>query len=182
MRRLWLVRHATPLVAPGLCYGRLDVEADVADTERAASALHLILPCKGLFVSSPLRRCRQLARAIAKLRPEHAITHDRRLKEMDFGEWEGQPWAELGKPRLDAWTADFANHPPGGGETVAAFMDRVASAFDALPRGETVWITHAGVIRAASLLASGRRKITSANDWPHETTPFGSYLQLNLPE
>ena len=26
--RLWLVRHAAPLVAPGTCYGALDVPAD----------------------------------------------------------------------------------------------------------------------------------------------------------
>lgn len=182
MRRLWLVRHAAPLVAPGLCYGRLDVEADLADTERAAAALHRILPCEVPFVSSPQRRCRQLADGIASLRPGQLVAHDTRLREMDFGDWEGQLWADLGKSRIDAWTADFPNHPPGGGETVAAFMARVASAFDVLPRGDTVWITHAGVIRAVCLLAAGRRKIELATDWPHETVPFGSYLQLNLSE
>jgi hypothetical protein len=31
---LWLVRHAATLAPPGLCYGRLDVEADAGDTLR----------------------------------------------------------------------------------------------------------------------------------------------------
>ena len=182
MQRLWLVRHASPLVAPGICYGSLDVEADRAATGQAAAALHRILPGEATFFSSPLRRCRQLADAIGELRPRHAMTQDPRLAEMDFGDWEGRPWADLGKSRIDAWTDDFANHPPGGGETVAAFMKRVASAFDSLPPGDTAWITHAGVIRAACLLASGRREIVSASEWPRESTPFGSYLQLNLLE
>ncbi|MBV8617950.1 MAG: phosphoglycerate kinase, partial [Curvibacter sp.] len=32
MNRLWLVRHARQLIAPGTCYGRLDVPADPAHT------------------------------------------------------------------------------------------------------------------------------------------------------
>ena len=34
--RLWLVRHARPLVAPGICYGRLDMQADAQATADAA--------------------------------------------------------------------------------------------------------------------------------------------------
>ena len=39
MVSLWLVRHAQPLVAPGTCYGRLDVPADTHATLTAARAL-----------------------------------------------------------------------------------------------------------------------------------------------
>ena len=34
--RLWLVRHAQPVVATGTCYGALDVPADAAATQVAA--------------------------------------------------------------------------------------------------------------------------------------------------
>ena len=37
--RLWLVRHAQPLVAPGVCYGATDMPADVDATSQAAQAL-----------------------------------------------------------------------------------------------------------------------------------------------
>ena len=93
--RLWLVRHARPLVAPGICYGRLDMQADAQSTADAAQALHLALPADCLLAHSPLRRCRQLAQALQALRPGLASAMDSRLLEMDFGEWEGQPWDAL---------------------------------------------------------------------------------------
>ena len=37
--KLWLVRHAQPLVDAGVCYGRLDVAADPAATVRETAAL-----------------------------------------------------------------------------------------------------------------------------------------------
>src|SRR5690606_10781153 len=43
-RRLWLVRHAAPLVSPGTCYGALDVPADAAATQAAAVRLAAALP------------------------------------------------------------------------------------------------------------------------------------------
>ena len=42
--RLWLVRHAAPQVAPGTCYGALDVPADPAATQAAARRLAAALP------------------------------------------------------------------------------------------------------------------------------------------
>ena len=93
--RLWLVRHARPLVAPGICYGRLDMQADAQSTADAAQALHLALPADCLLAHSPLRRCRQLAQALQALRPGLASAMDSRLLEMDFGEWEGQMLEDL---------------------------------------------------------------------------------------
>lgn len=181
MRALWLVRHAAPLIAPGTCYGSLDVAADMADTESAAEALNLALPPDAALVSSPLQRCRQLATALSQRRPATPTRQDPRLAEMHFGSWEGRPWQDIGASALDAWTADFADHAPGGGETVAGFIARVAAALDEVPEGDTAWITHAGVIRAAGLVAAGLHQITSAGDWPSQTLAFGSYLRLQLP-
>lgn len=180
MRTLWLVRHATPLIETGTCYGSLDVAADPADTETAAEALTPLLPPRAVLVCSPLQRCRQLAAALVRRRPDAAVEQDSRLAEMHFGTWEGRRWSDLGAAALDAWTADFAHHAPGGGETVEDFIARVAAAVDALPGGDTVWITHAGVIRAAGLIAAGRHDNPSAGDWPRQTIAFGSCLRLPL--
>ena len=61
------------------------------------------------------------------------------------------------------------------------FMARVASAFDALPgQGDTLWITHAGVIRAVDLLAQGLRQIERADQWPLEAPKYGQWRLLNL--
>ena len=179
-RRLWLVRHALPMVAPGICYGRLDLAADPQDTARAAAALADALPPACRVSTSPLRRCLELAGALERLRPDLIATPDPRLAEMDFGTWEGRAWADLGAETLDAWTADFAGHAPGGGETVTAFMARVRSALADTAAGDTAWLTHAGVIRAASLVVRGLPDAITAADWPSAHLGFGSLTRLDL--
>lgn len=180
---LWLIRHARPLVEPGVCYGALDVPAEPQDTRRAAERLAAALPPGLALRCSPRQRCRQLAAALVALRPDLACTPDPRLAEMDFGDWEGQRWDALGAAALAAWTADFARHRPGGGESVQAFMRRVGAAWEealAAPlAGQALgWITHAGVIRAASLLASGIACPEHADQWPPDAPDYGQWRCL----
>ena len=180
--RLWLVRHARPLVAPGTCYGRLDVPADAGATAECVRQIAARLPAGLRVVTSPLQRCEQLAHALHGQRPDLVYKTDARLQEMDFGQWEGRAWEAIGRDALDAWTADFAGHAVGGdGESVAAFMARVAQAFDALPgQDDTLWITHAGVIRAAGLLAQGVRHVERAAQWPLDGPKYGQWQLLDL--
>ena len=181
-RDLWLVRHAQPLIAPGVCYGQLDVPADVDATAACARELAKILPPGINIMGSPLQRCEQLTHALIGLRPDFSCKKDPRLKEMDFGRWEGRRWDDIGAPAIDAWVADFPHHRPGGGESVGQFMQRVAAAWDE-PRepAGTLWITHAGVIRAATLLHGGQRQIASASQWPVAAPGFGCWIQLTAP-
>ena len=59
------------------------------------------------------------------------------LAEMDFGAWEGRPWAEVPEAELSAWTDDFADHAPGGtGECVRDFLSRVRGMLAALPMAD----------------------------------------------
>ena len=173
---LWLARHAQPLVAAGVCYGALDVAADAQATQVAAHKLAAAVPHGICVTSSPLQRCEQLAQALYALRPDLIPIFDPRLREMDFGHWEGQRWDAIGQPTLEAWTADFARHQPGGGESVHMFMQRVAAAWDALGAQPTLWITHAGVARACSLLAAGIRDIQQADQWPHAAPGYGEWV------
>ena len=173
---LWAVRHAQPLVAPGICYGALDVAADAQATQAAAHRLAAVLPTGISVTCSTLQRCEQLAQVLSALRPDLALQFDPRLREMDFGDWEGQRWDAIGQPALAAWTADFAQHRPGGGESVQLFMQRVAAAWDAVGTKNTLWITHAGVIRACSLLAAGIRSIDRADQWPQAAPGYGEWL------
>lgn len=64
-------------------------------------------------------------------------------------------------------------------------MTRVALAWDearaqAVNGKPPVWITHAGVIRAAMLLSRGVREIHEAVQWPADTPAFGQVCQVNL--
>nr|WP_293193082.1 histidine phosphatase family protein [Ottowia sp.] len=66
------------------------------------------------------------------------------------------------------------------GETVDELMARVGAAWDDWRAGgrDAVWVTHAGVIRAAALLARGARRIERAGDWPAEPLAFGAAVVL----
>lgn len=199
--KLWLARHAQPLIASGMCYGVTDVAADQALTLLAAEALARVLPPQTLCRVSPLQRCQQLALALQQIRPDclfNSSTYDDsatdlRLVEMDFGRFEGQPWAEISKAEVDAWTANFGNHRFGGNESANEVMQRVAQALQdsqaqlqALQQtqragqrvDDVLWITHAGVIRGATLLAQGVTQVETAEQWPREVPGFGEFTQL----
>ena len=155
----WLVRHPRPEVAKGLCYGRLDVPAQPEDMERAAQTLARRLPEGLVLRSSPRQRCLALALRLHALRPDLVLQPPEAwLAEMDMGDWEGRPWAELPEAELTAWTEDFGHYRAGGtGESVGAFLARI----EAVLRAERtltdaqVWITHAGVIRGIHWLLEG---------------------------
>lgn len=185
---LWLVRHAQPLVAPGTCYGALDVAADVAATRVAAQALADRLPTQALVWCSPLQRCELLAHVLYGLRPDLSYKTDARLAEMDFGAFEGLRWDHIPAHAYDNWMADFWQHRFGGIESVAMFMTRVASAWHDTQAAQAasgmpvaqVWITHAGVIRAAHLLAKGVFEVRSAALWPLDAPAFGQWQCVDL--
>ena len=186
-RQLWLARHAQPLIAPGVCYGQLDMAADAFPTAECALALARALPAGLRVMSSPLQRCEQLAQALRALRPDLAYKTDARLQEMAFGQWEGRAWQAIDPAELAAWTDDFANFQAGhSGESVTAFMARVGAAFDEVLddakrlNRPTLWITHAGVIHAATLLAQGVRHISEASQWPLDAPKYGQWQTLDL--
>jgi alpha-ribazole phosphatase len=181
--KLWLLRHARVELEPGLCYGASDVPANGEFTQQAAQAAAALLP-PGLPVRvSGLGRAQQLARALGRLRPDlgEAVV-DTRLNEMDFGRWELQPWDAMPRAAFDVWMADFAHHRFGGAESTQELIDRVADALDDLRQrvpGEAVWVTHAGVIRAAQFITThGRGPICYASQWPQDAPATGGHLCL----
>ena len=99
---------------------------------------------------------------------------------MDFGVWEGQRWDDIAPSELQGWTDAFDTWRCGGADCVQQMMGRVAELWDAsMASGQSaVWITHAGVIRAATLVAGGRRQIQRADQWPLEGPAFGTHRVL----
>ena len=183
--KLWLLRHAPVVLEAGLCYGASDVPADAALSEQAAGRAAAFLPTGLPVWTSALGRTRQLGRHLRRLRPDlSGFTEDPRLNEMDFGQWELQPWSTIPRAAFDAWMADFAHHRFGGAESTQAILDRVGAALAdlrALDSEEAVWITHAGVIRAAVYLAAnGGAPIERVDQWPREAPEPGGYIQITL--
>lgn len=188
--RLWLVRHAQPLVAPGTCYGALDVGADPAATRAAAERLAAALPRGARVFHSTLQRCERLALELQALRTDLAPKPDPRLREMDFGAWEGLAWSDIARSDIDAWTAAFARYRPGQGENLAAVLARVAAALqdhcgDPTNRLEVVkdvvWITHAGVIRCVAWLQlHGQGEPPRSDEWPVAAPGWGEWDLVDL--
>lgn len=183
MSTLWLLRHAPVLAPAGLCYGASDLPADAGDTQAAAQRLAPQLSQDLAVWTSPLQRCERLAQTLQALRPDLVLKTDVRLREMDFGAWEGRRWADLPRADFDAWMADFADAPSAtGAESVRELMQRVGSAWDdwRASGADALWVTHAGVMRAALLLSRGVHLPSSAADWPADELPWGETLTLRV--
>ena len=140
---VYLIRHPQPAIEPDICYGRSDIPlagpvAPLLDTLRAQ------LPADYRLASNPLQRCAQLAHA---LHPQPLF--DTRLQELDFGRWELQRWTSLGARALDAWIASNLGGEIHGGESAAAFQQRILQwCAEQIGHEEPlVVVTHAGVIR-----------------------------------
>ena len=117
------LRHPTPHVEPGTCYGRLDLDIAEIGHEQIELALASTPPARHI-VASPARRCRKLAQSLAE-RDSLTPRFDERLWEMHMGEWEGLKWDDLDRARSNSWFADpFGNRAPGG-ESFADLQARV---------------------------------------------------------
>ena len=146
---LILVRHTQPLISEGVCYGATDLDVASTFEDEAAQVLAALPPTQRL-VTSPLRRCRRLAEHIGSARALTPVV-DERLREMDFGAWEGVAWGDIPRAELDAWATDFLHARPHGGESVYMLRERTWSAVaDYRQSGAShLVVTHAGVIKAA---------------------------------
>jgi alpha-ribazole phosphatase len=154
-----LIRHPAVAVDAGVCYGHSDIalaeDAEVSATALALKLATLQVPAPRVFISSPLMRCSALAAAMAN-DFGCALSHDDRLKEMNFGAWEQQRWDAIDRALLDDWAANFEHARAHGGESVAQFVARVRAWFEAFAQTRELSpayvVTHAGVIRVIASL------------------------------
>ena len=150
------LRHPKPDVSPGLCYGRTDLDIGPDGEAEIARAMEAT-PKVDRVIASPALRCRKLAEGLAA-RDGVALRFDPRLWELDFGDWEGVPWAEIGREKSDLWASDPWRIAPPGGETFAAVHARVGEVLaeviaEAVPG--TALVCHAGPIRVARMILTG---------------------------
>lgn len=146
---IYLIRHTKTETVNGLCYGQSDValaDSFVAEACRIREKLpDLSADC--LIISSPLKRCVQLAQTF--LRP---IETDGRLQEVNFGDWENQRFDDIDIDLLKNWTENFVTISPPNGESFSDLCRRAGSFWDELiekkSAEQVLLITHAGVIRA----------------------------------
>lgn len=146
--RLLVIRHTTPFVKEGVCYGQTDLplaNTFLEEFEEVKKRIPNRTRNEYVF-SSPLKRCSYLASALS----DHVV-YDSLLKEMNFGEWEMQAWNTIDQEHLSTWMNDFVNVRCPGGENYKdvvlrskAFLDKIIT--EKLDRA--IVVTHAGIIRA----------------------------------
>jgi probable phosphoglycerate mutase len=145
---LLLLRHGeTPLSVERRFSGLGDAELTANGLAQAAAAAERLSrePYRlDAIVSSPLKRARQTAEAVAQ-RTGLGVEVDDDLREADFGAWEGHTFTEVqrGWPaELAAWLADPNTAPPDG-ESFEAVAQRIRRAEERLVEryeGRTVLI------------------------------------------
>ena len=145
---LLLIRHGET----ALNVARVLQPADTPLSERGiqqaeALARRLAAMNVSAILSSDLPRALRTAQAIAEATGARIET-SALLQERDFGDWRGQPYDGMAVNPLTMLDA------PPGGESAAAFMQRVAEAFEhvvqrrSAERGNLAIVTHGLVIRA----------------------------------
>jgi len=143
--RLWLVRHG-PTHAKSMV-GWSDVPADLSDTA-AIARLRAFLP-DAPMVSSDLIRASATADI---LEPTIRLPHDPLLREMNFGDWELQTFADV-EAQVSQTIRAFWETPgdvsPPNGESWNAVRNRVDAAIDrhlSEGRPDLIVVAHFGVI------------------------------------
>jgi broad specificity phosphatase PhoE len=160
-----VVRHGrTEANAQGLLLGRMDPGLD-DEGRRQAATLGAGLGALDVarVVTSPLRRCRTTAAAVAEVLSVARDTPvpldvDDRWVEMDYGVFDGVPLADVPRDTWAAWRSDLS-WAPEGGESIGDLGTRVRAACDALLDEATgrdvVVVTHVSPIKAAVAWALG---------------------------
>lgn len=144
---IYLIRHTTPLIDKGVCYGQTDIDVTETFQQEASTIKELVPGMVQQVYCSPLLRCRKL---VEYLYPAEQVIFEKSLQEVHCGEWEMQRWDDIPRDLIDPWMNDFVNVSFPGGESYVQLYERVIQCFENMvksPRPVAI-ITHAGVIRS----------------------------------
>jgi len=175
---IYLIRHTTPKVEKGICYGQADLDITETFLEEV-EAIKPHLPSEGIKVySSPLQRCKKLADALFE-GFDIDIRDD--LMELNCGQWELLPWNDIPKEEIQPWMDDFVNVRVPQGESYVDLHNRVVNRFkDIVEKQESaVIVAHGGVLR--SILSH----ITSTplkESFDAFTLHYGCVVKINVTE
>lgn len=166
-RRIFLVRHGIAEGADGMAVGQVDLPlstAGAASLERLATTWQG--PPPDVLISSDLARAARSADVLAAAWGIDVAGRDPRLREMDFGDWDGLSFTEIRRRDgtiFDHWKDRWWDHAAPGGESMSDVATRSRAWLEERLRdgpGTTVAVAHGGSIRtllAHSLGMAGER-------------------------
>lgn len=166
------LRHPTPDIDLGICYGQTDMDIAEIGHEQIEAAL-ISTPKIDMIVASPALRCRKLATSLAE-RDNAALTIDGRLWEMNMGDFEGVRWDKMDRTLSNKWLEDPMNNPTPNGETFAQVQTRVLTVVDEHLHlhPNVAFVCHAGPIRSVQMAWQGISFKEAFSQTPSYATPI----------
>jgi broad specificity phosphatase PhoE len=169
MTEIWILRHGqTDWNVEGRYQGQADRPLNAVGLAQAeAAAAQLQGKCFAAIYSSDLQRARVTAEIIAG-QLGLPVQVDRRLREVNQGEWEGMLTADIQQRYAEEWAerrADRLHAAPPGGESLAQVAARVLEGLYAIaqrhPEQRILIVSH-GLALAVVLCAAAGAPLTEA--------------------
>lgn len=163
MTELYLIRHGeTELNTKGVYYGWTDCglsENGIMQAEDLADILQNV--SFDAVISSSLIRAVVTAAVVSGFTPDEIIKDDR-LRELNFGDWEGMHHNEVREKHKEAWenwSKDWKNAAPPKGESFSEIYSRVKSCIEEILKeykGKRVLVvSHQGAMRIIPMVLLG---------------------------
>ncbi|XCN75325.1 MAG: histidine phosphatase family protein [Candidatus Electrothrix aestuarii] len=160
LTRLFLLRHGPTSAPPGCLVGSSDLPLSGQGLTRLQNIMSQ-LEHVACWYCSPLLRTRQTLEHLQFLGcPLEKPFYEERLREMNFGRWELQSYADIvakDEEQIEAWN-QYLDFIFPEGEAVSAFIARTTAMLRLFAESEhnTIGVmTHGGVIRTMICLALG---------------------------
>ncbi len=146
--KIYFLRHTTLDIDDDIFYGQTDVDVS-ANFLKEVSVIKKKLKDEGLdfkktiVVTSPLKRCKKLAKKICD-----NFTVDPRLKELNLGDWELKKISSIPKQHIKQWENNILDFQIPNGETNKKFLDRLKRFLNDSKQinQDLLVVTHAGSI------------------------------------
>ena len=147
---IYLIRHTTPDIEKGICYGQADIPPANSFEEEVSKVISKFPVSVEVIYTSPLKRCKALSQRLAT-EFDIPLIDDPGLMELNFGQWEMKKWNDIDPVLLQHWMDDFVHVKCPEGESYSELFSRVTifiHKVTATNAKSVAVISHAGIIRA----------------------------------
>ncbi len=147
---IYLINHPEVYNPNSVCFGQSElplIENFTIDfTWLSENLAHLKRHDHTSYFSSQFRRCTKLANFLS----DENYEVDKRLSDLNFGNWELKEWQEINSSHLTKWREDFVNYRMPKGESLADLFERINEFYQEillLKKDNIVIVSHAAVIK-----------------------------------
>lgn len=175
--KVTLIRHTSVDVPQGTCYGQTDVPVKASFPEEAElvkTNLSAYTPFDKVYCS-PLTRAVQLATYCGY--PD--AQRDKRLLELNMGDWEMKNYDDIIDAYAQHWYKDYMHLPTPNGESFEMQLHRVSEFLDELrqqPYQNVAIFAHGGILIAAQVYAG----LVPFEEGFKALVPYGGIVQIEL--